>query len=349
LKGRTAAAVAAFAFASVIPIANCKSQIANPLFVSNERSGTVTVIDSSTNQPVTTIKVGKRPRGIRLSPDGKTLYVALSGSPIVPPSQREEDAPPADKTADGIGVVDVASHTLARILPSGSDPEQFDLTPDGKKMYIANEDEGAVTLLDLSSGKRLKQLKVGTEPEGVTTSPDGQFVYVTSESTNDVHVIDTARDEIVAHLKTPQRPRAVAFTPDGTKAYVTCESGGVVGVIDTASHKLTKQIKPADARIEGARPMGIAMAPDGKRVYVTTGRGKAVIAIDTASDTIVAVAPDVAPRPWGVGVTPDGKLLYTANGPSNDVAVLDAATMKLITRIPAGESPWGIAIAKPQQ
>ena len=70
---------------------------------------------------LTTIPVGKRPRGIRVSPDGSTLYVALSGSPIAGPGVDESKLPPPDKRADGIGVVSVADHTLVRIVKAGSD------------------------------------------------------------------------------------------------------------------------------------------------------------------------------------------------------------------------------------
>src|SRR5690242_159030 len=51
------------------------------IYVTNETSGDLTVIDASTLKPVTTIALGKRPRGIAASPDGSRLYVALSGSP----------------------------------------------------------------------------------------------------------------------------------------------------------------------------------------------------------------------------------------------------------------------------
>src|SRR5215472_7672178 len=49
-------------------------------YVSNEASGDVTVIDLASNKPVANIPVGKRPRGVQRSPDGKRVYVALSGS-----------------------------------------------------------------------------------------------------------------------------------------------------------------------------------------------------------------------------------------------------------------------------
>ena len=89
------------------------------LFVSNEKSGDVTVIDGGNLKVVATIPVGKRPRGIQSSPDGKSVYVALSGTPIALPPKLDangnpifkrgkddddDEDVPSDKSADGIGV-----------------------------------------------------------------------------------------------------------------------------------------------------------------------------------------------------------------------------------------------------
>ena len=49
------------------------------VFVTNEGSDTVSVIDAATNQVIKTVPVGKRPRGIGISPDGSEVYVAVSG------------------------------------------------------------------------------------------------------------------------------------------------------------------------------------------------------------------------------------------------------------------------------
>src|SRR5690349_19287551 len=49
--------------------------------VSNEQSGDVSLIAGDSFEVIATIPVGKRPRGIQASKDGKLLYVALSGSP----------------------------------------------------------------------------------------------------------------------------------------------------------------------------------------------------------------------------------------------------------------------------
>ncbi len=51
------------------------------VYVTNEYSGDLTVIAGATNEVVNTIPLGKRPRGIKVSPDRTQLFVALSGSP----------------------------------------------------------------------------------------------------------------------------------------------------------------------------------------------------------------------------------------------------------------------------
>src|SRR5437764_10923354 len=62
--------------------------------VTNERGGDVTLIDGATHAVVATLPVGKRPRGIHPSPDGRTLYVALSGRPIEGPPQLDASGNP---------------------------------------------------------------------------------------------------------------------------------------------------------------------------------------------------------------------------------------------------------------
>ena len=66
--------------------------VAGRVFVTNENSGDISVIDVATQKVVATIPVGKRPRGIRLSRDGSQVFVALSGSPIAPPGVDEHAA-----------------------------------------------------------------------------------------------------------------------------------------------------------------------------------------------------------------------------------------------------------------
>src|SRR5262249_7734683 len=205
------------------------------VFISNERSGDVTVIDGTTDAVVATFPVGKRPRGIHATPDGKRLFVTLSGSPRMAPGVDENRAP-ADKTADGLGVIDARAHKLIDRWHVGSDPEQFAVSKDGKFAFIANEDDASASIVDLSSGQSRGKVKVSEEPEGMGVNPATSELYVTCEEKGEVFAIDPDAQRVIAKIDTGGRPRSVAFPPDGSPPYVPCEKGGDVARICAKSH-----------------------------------------------------------------------------------------------------------------
>ena len=308
------------------------------VYVTNERSGDLSVIDGQTYQVLATVPLGKRPRGIQVSPDKTQLFIALSGSPIAGPGVDESKLPPADPSADGIGVVDIASLKLLRIIRGVSDPEQLVVSHDGKSLYIASEDTGTAVVVDVETGETIATQKVGGEPEGVGISPDGRFVYITSEENHQVSVIDTETNEVIKQFEVGQRPRQATFSSDGAHAYVTGELDATVSVVDAKEHSVIHTIKLSG---EMTRPMEVDVSADDSILYVTTGRGRKLVAIDNKTyEPIREVT--VGERPWGLALSPDGKYLFTANGPSNDVSVVDSESLEVIATIPVGTSPWGV-------
>jgi YVTN family beta-propeller protein len=309
------------------------------LYVTNEVSGDMTIIDSGTYNVIATVPLGKRPRGIHASPDRKTIYVALSGSPIAGPGVDESTLPPPDKSADGIGVFDVAQKKVVRVIKGGSDPENFDLSKDGSQIFISNEDDAAISVIDIASGTVVKSAKVGEQPEGVKLTPDGKLVWVTSEETGTVSVFDPVAGKVVKTFKVGHRPRSIAFMPDGLHAYVNAENDGSVVVVDAVKQRAIKPIllgKPGEIK-----PMAVLMAPDASRLFVSTGRGHMVFTIDPATNKVLGSV-EAGQRPWGLALSSDGKTLYSANGPSNDISVIDTATNTVTKKIKAGKSPWGV-------
>src|SRR6266700_4096664 len=254
------------------------------VYVTNEASGDMTVIDGVKMEATGTFPMGKRARGIHPSADGKTIFVALSGSPMAPPGVDESTLPPPDKSADGIGVFDVAQGKMLRKVPGGSDPEQFSISTDGKTLYVSNEDAAGLSFVDPANGQVQKTVPTGREPEGVTMSPDGKLIFVTSEDEGTVAVVDLAKQTVVKKIKVGRRPRGVAFLPDGTRAYVTNENDATLSVIDVGKLEQTGTISIG----AGMKPMGLAMSKDGTSLYVSTGRGKKVFLIVPKTEQIAA-------------------------------------------------------------
>jgi YVTN family beta-propeller protein len=311
-------------------------------FVSNEVDNTVSVIGTQNDTVVATLDAGQRPRGIKLMPDGKTLVVAVSGSPRAGPGVDESKLPPADRSKDGLSLVDLATRQVRR-LPGGVDPENFDISSDGQTIYVANEDASAMSVVDVPSGTVKASIKVGGQPEGVTIRPKSDEVWVTSEEGGKLYVIDTKGEMVTHTITVGHRPRSVVFTHDGNRAYAPAEVGGNVTVIDATTYKPIATVAvPGNA----PKPMGSVIAPDDSKVYVSTGRGGTVAVLDTKSGKFVATI-GVGSRPWGMTLSADGKQLWVADGPpANDVSVVDLASNQVVKKIPVGKAPWGVAMSK---
>ena len=341
-RARPGAACLQLAMACAVFIAP-PTQAAGPgyrVYVTNEGSGDVTVIDGPGQAVIGTYPLGKRPRGIVPSPDGRLLYVALSGSPLAGPGVDESKLPAADKAADGIGVVDAGTGRMLRTLTGVSDPEQLAVSGDGSLLFVASEDTGRAVLLRAGDSQVSRSIDVGGEPEGVAVSERAGLAGITSEADSTVALLDIHDGAVVAKLAVGLRPRELAFTRDGTRLFVSGENDASLTVIDVPARKVLKSVRLAG---ELVRPKGLVVSPDGRRVYVTTGRGRRVLALDSATLEVLGSA-TVGDRPWGVGQSPDGRFLYTANGPSNDVSVVDTLDMHVVATLAAGNRPWGVAV-----
>src|SRR5215813_4148349 len=100
----------------------CPQASAFTAYVSNEKSNTISVINTDKFTVVKTIKVGQRPRGIGLTKDEKFILVAVGDD-------------------DTIQVIDTRTYEVVATLPSGPDPELFTQDHTGKILYVANEND----------------------------------------------------------------------------------------------------------------------------------------------------------------------------------------------------------------
>jgi YVTN family beta-propeller protein len=179
--------------------------------------------DPATLTPVTTIPLGKRPRGIAASPDGTRLYVALSGSPDAGPGVDESKLPA--------------------------------FLPDGSRAYVPSENGATLTVIDVKRLRPLRTIKLaeGMRPMGTAVAPDGKHLYVTTGRSKMVLVLDTATNQITGSVEAGPRPWGIAVAPDGTALYTANGPSNDVSVIDVATSQVTKKIAV------GTGPWGLAV------------------------------------------------------------------------------------------
>ncbi|MBS0445437.1 MAG: hypothetical protein JSR59_05735, partial [Proteobacteria bacterium] len=113
--------------ASAFLLAAATAAHAGTAYVTSEKDDAVTMIDTATLAVKGTIPTCKRGRHIQQMPDGK-LMLACSDS----------------NQAD---IIDPATNKSVRRIPLGDDPEAFDISPDGKTIYVSKEDDAEAAFL----------------------------------------------------------------------------------------------------------------------------------------------------------------------------------------------------------
>src|SRR3989440_1085017 len=97
-------------------------------YVSNEGSASISIIDTATDKVVSTMKIGQKPRGIAISPDGKRLYIS-------------------DQTANALRVIDTGKNAEITQVTLGESPEAIYVSADGKWLSAAIEEDNQVLIV----------------------------------------------------------------------------------------------------------------------------------------------------------------------------------------------------------
>ena len=96
-------------------------------------------------------------------------------------------------------------------LPSGPDPEQLRVSPDGKLVFVANENDALLTAIDVATRKVQGYILVGKRAWGLGMSRDEKTLYVANGFGDDVTVIDLATRKAVISIPVGRIPWGVVI------------------------------------------------------------------------------------------------------------------------------------------
>ena len=147
------------------------------IYVTNEISGDLSVIDSETLSVIANIPLGKRPRNIAFLPDGSRAYV-----------NAENDGT--------VVLVDTAKKKLIKSIQLGKagevKPMMVLLSQDAGQLFVSTGRGHKVFVVDTATNEVKSSFEVGQRPWGIALSPDGKTLFTANGPSNDVSAVDLA-------------------------------------------------------------------------------------------------------------------------------------------------------------
>lgn len=239
------------------------------LFVDNEGSSSLTVLDIHTGRPVGIVNI-PYPYNLYFTPDGTKAI------DVVERLQRIDffDWRHGWKLLKSVG-----------IPWPGAD--HMDFSADGSYLMISTEYSGVVAKVDVNKMALVGYVNVGGLPIDVKLSPDGKYFYVTNQGRMGVSVIDPVAMKEIQFIPTGRGAHGLQVSRDTKSLYVSNRLEGSISVIDFATRRVVaKWWIPG-----GGSPDMLQLNPDGTRLWASGRYNATVYVFDTTTGKVVARIP----------------------------------------------------------
>ena len=253
--------------------------------------------------PLPASKPSGYPQELAVSPDGRTLLVALN-------------------LGGAAALVDTKTKKV-RYVTTSRYAFGAAITPDGKTGLVTNETAGTVSIIDLKKGRKVKDVVTGghlAHPEAVLAA-SSQRAYVAEADRDAVAVIDLRRRKVVKTVSIGVKagvgtnPNGVALSADGKQLWVSNGGADTLTAISTTTLKVLGRVPtgryPTDVQLTGgtkpkllwlsAKGLGVGPNPNGPNPFNSATLDQ--------TNTVTQFLPRITLGDTGIGDVPSAKRL----------------------------------------
>ncbi len=136
------------------------------------------------------------PQDTRLSPDGKTFYMA-------------------DMKAGGFYTFSGDAMEQLGFVPTGSGTHGIYFSRDTTRMFVTNRGEGSVSVLDANTQQPITTWHIpgGGSPDMGALSPDGRQLWLSGRYHAEVYVFDTTDGRLLTRIPVGNGPHGLTYLP----------------------------------------------------------------------------------------------------------------------------------------
>ncbi|MCW8196574.1 hypothetical protein F6455_17405 [Proteobacteria bacterium 005FR1] len=345
--------------------------------VSNAVGGTLSILDIESRKIIKTLDLKPEGAKVSLLRDPMQWYA----QDMIEGRGGKNYAQDTDLSNDGTVVfvsrgflgdviaMDIASGEILWRTPiAGIRSDHMDISPDGKRLYVAAliQSGDIVEVLDTETGSKLGSFETGHWPHDIHVTDDNSLVYVASlgdmqlgleerGQSPDAYTVTVADTETLEVLKKHQFEagiRPFKVTEDNKRLFAQLSNTHAVVTRDLTADEITARtdLPVADGVGESdwdfeAPHHGLALTPDETTLCIA-GRASDYAAIVEADDLSLVTTVPVGDAPSWAEVAQDGRLCILPNTRSDDISIVDLQQQAEIARVPAGRGPKHVTVGQ---
>jgi len=169
----------------------------------------LTIADTETGKVLKTVKIdGRYPRGIAVTSDSSTAYVAVMGG-------------------SDVARVDLASGAVSYIRNVGLGPRHIVISPDDRSLYATLNKGGQVAKIDTATGRVVSRVATGTQPRSADISTDGTALYVVNYEDSNISKFRTSDMKVLMKEPAGHHPIGITYDDFTGRVWVANYSGTI--------------------------------------------------------------------------------------------------------------------------
>jgi DNA-binding beta-propeller fold protein YncE len=166
--------------------------------VSCEFGHRMIVVDLMRERVVRTIDLRpmSMPQDVKLSPDGRTFYVA-------------------DMMENGVWLIDAHSWHVIRLQPTGRGAHGLYPSRNSRVLYVSNRGEGSISVISFKTRHPVRKWRIpgGGSPDMGGVSADGRVLWLTGRYNSELYAISTRTGHLLHRIPVGSGPHGAAVWP----------------------------------------------------------------------------------------------------------------------------------------
>ncbi|MGC2563222.1 MAG: beta-propeller fold lactonase family protein [Nitrososphaeraceae archaeon] len=291
------------------------------IYVSNygqfNTTGTVSVINGTTNDIVASIPVGKNPQAIVYNPANGLVYTA-------------------NALSNTLSIINGTSNSLVGSIVVGAfpgkNPTGITLNPINNSIYVTNMGSNTVSVINGTTNVVVNNITLATgghgegaggtgffSPAGIAYNSDNGNLYVTNRGSDTLTVINGTTNELVDGISLNAiAPSGIVYNAANNYIYVTNMGSNTVSVINGTTNTVVANIPV------GLGPNGIAYNQNNGDVYVANSVNDTISIVDGLENTVISTIPlGNNNNPNDISYNINNDRLFVTNTNSSTVSVIE--------------------------